>query len=442
MNTATIPHKKSAQRWLKAPMPRHLTQSISLEESPLPPLLSVAVAMIGTLLFVFLFWASFTYVEEIASAAGQVVPSSYVQSIQHPDGGVVKDIMVEDGQLVEQGQELLRLDGTNANADLGQMLSRQKSLQLNAARLRSFVANNNARTLDEDQTAILNSMREARAGQQKVLQDQIAQKQKELKALDATRSALQKNVALMDRETRMHEEMAVKGIGSQLTAITSERQLNQMRGQLEETVTGQTRARDAINEAQSRSQSLDADLKQEAMKTLGQVEAELDEVNKSLSKVESAADRTTIKAPVRGVIKGLALHTLGAVVEPGKILMEIVPVEKNLLVEAMVQPSDIGNLALRQPVKIKVSAYDFSRFGNVPGFVQNISATTFQTEKGESYYKVKIKLEQPYVGNDPTRNLILPGMTVQAGIVTGNKTVLQYLLKPLQVATDSAFHER
>jgi adhesin transport system membrane fusion protein len=139
--------------------------------------------------------------------------------------------------------------------------------------------------------------------------------------------------------------------------------------------------------------------------------------------------------------KGLEIHTIGAVIEPGKTVMEIVPVEKDLEVEAMVPPSDVGHMKTGQPVKIKVSAYDFSRYGNVTGVLENISASTFQSEKKESFYKAKIKLDRNYVGNDETRNLILPGMTVQAGIITGNKTILQYLLKPLQVATDSAFHE-
>ena len=232
-----------------------------------------------------------------------------------------------------------------------------------------------------------------------------------------------------------------QGIGSQLMAMNSERDLNQINGQIGEITNQQNRAYDAIREAQNRLHSLGADLRSDAMKTLGTVEAELGEVNKSISKVESAALRTTITAPVRGIVKGLNIHTLGAVMEPGKTVMEIVPVEKSLEVEAMVSPSDVGHLKEGQPVKIKVSAYDFSRYGNVNGKLKNISASTFQTEKNESFYKARVTLDQNYVGTDSRRNLILPGMTVQASIVTGEKTILQYLLKPLHVAADNAFHE-
>jgi membrane fusion protein, adhesin transport system len=431
-----------APDWLDNLSPRALTQSITLEEARLPSLFKFSVILIGAVLTAFLSWASFTHIEETASSSGQVVPSDYIQSIQHLEGGIVRQILVKDGDLVEKNAPLFRLDSTDAEADLGQMHARQKALQSQAARLRNFVnADSSAEPLSADEAAILNSMVEARASQEQVLQDQIAQKQKELVALKSTRAALEKNVSLTQQETEMHQEMARKGYGSELTALGSERNLNQIKGQLGEVISQQNRAVDAIREAQSRLTSLGADLKQDAMKTLGTVEAELAEVNKSLAKVESAANRTVITSPARGIIKGLAVHTVGAVIEPGKTLVEIVPVDKDLEVEAMISPTDIGHIKGGQPVKIKVSAYDFSRYGNVTGMLKTISASTFQTEKDQSYYKARIKLDRNYVGNDSQRNLILPGMTVQANIITGDKTVLQYLLKPLHVAADSAFHE-
>lgn len=431
----------TATSWIEQSAPPSLTQATSLEEPRLPSFFTFSVTLIGCLLALFIGWAAFTHVEETATASGEVVPSDYIQSIQHLDGGIVKQILIREGELVEVGQPLVRLDATNADADLGQMRAKQVALQLQAARLRSFAAGDKTQKLTAEENAILSSMIESRESQATVLRDQIAQKQNELAALKATRAALEKNIALMEKETEMHEQMAKQGAGSQLMALTAERELNQMRGQLNETVSQQSRAIDAIREAQNRVTSAGADLKSEAMKNLGTVEAELAEVDKSIAKVESAADRTLIKSPVRGVVKGLELHTIGAVIEPGKTLMEIVPVQNALEIEAMVSPSDVGQMKPGQKVKIKVSAYDFSRYGNVTGTLENISASTFQTEKKESFYKARIKLDQAYVGKDKTRNLILPGMTVQAGIITGDKTILQYLLKPLQVAADNAFHE-
>lgn len=426
------------------PLPRHLTQSIALEESALPHIARVGVALIGAIMASFLIWAANTEVEEIASAMGQVIPSSHVQTIQHLEGGIVKSILVRDGQLVEQDQPLLQLDDTSAGADLGQIRAREQALAMQAERLRRFTGSGAHQdiVLSEKEQAILRSMEDARASQRAVISEQLAQKQQELKRLTSLREALEKNVALLDRENAIRQYVAQKGYGSLLTALTSERELNQMRGQLDDTTTQVEQAKDAIRESQSRLTSVDADLRQEAMKTLGQVEGELAQVRESLEKIAGTARRTLITSPMRGLVKGLSVNTLGAVAEPGKVLLEIVPVDSELMVEAMVLPTDVGHLRPGQTVNVKVSAYEFSRYGTVPGLLENVSATTFVTPDGRAFYKTKVKLERTYVGKDPARNIIMPGMTVQADIITGSRTVLQYLLKPIYVSRLTAFHER
>ena len=423
--------------------PRELTQSIALEEAAVPRVIRSAVVVISVLLVGFLVWAGMSKVEEIAVASGQVIPSGYIQSIQHLEGGIVRQIMVEDGDIVEKGQALIKMDDTAANADLGQMQARGQALQAQALRLRSFTnANSDNAKMSVEEKAILTSMQDARTGQQNVIRDQMAQKQKELQTLNATRGALEKNLGLMSQETSMYQGMAKDGYGSKLMAMTSQRELNQMRGRLDEVINQQNAAKDAIREAQSRLVSLDADLKQDAMKNLAQVDAELAEVNKSLDKVQGAASRTVMVAPVRGVVKGLSVHTLGAVIEPGKVLMEVVPADEKMVVEAMVSPNDIANLRTGQEAKIKISAFDFSRYGYAKGKLESISASTYQAKKGESFYKVKIGLDQDYIGLNPQANRILPGMMVQADIVSGEKTILQYLLKPIHAAASDALHEK
>ncbi len=427
-----------------APEPRALTQSIALEESPLPHLLSRAITLLGILMIMFLGWASFTNIDEVATAQGQVIPTGYVQSIQHLEGGIVKEIMVHDGDLVEPGQPLFRLDDTSAAADLGQMQARQQALQLQASRLRNFTGHKgdgDNKELTTDETAILSSMVVARDSQRNVLRAELSQKQKELQALQGTREALSKNIQLMEHENIIKQNLAAKGYGSQLMALESSRELNQMRGQLNETIAQENRAREAISEANSKLVSLNADLTQQAMKTLGDVEGELAEVDKTLDKYQGTASRTLITAPVRGIVKGLNVHTLGAVIEQGKVLMEIVPVNQELVIEANIEPSEIGHIKKDAPVNIKISAFDFARYGSVPGHVESLSATTFQNDKGESFYKARIKLDRNYAGHDSKANVILPGMTVTANIITGEKSVLRYLLKPIQIATEGAFHE-
>lgn len=424
--------------------PKRLTQAIALEEVKTIGILRFSVSLIGVLMFLFLFWSAFASVEEVAVASGQVVPSGYIQDIQHPEGGVVREILVQEGDLVEKGQPLMRLDATNANADLGQMRARQAALQAQATRLRSFAGNDNNtdHALSPDDKTILQSMEEARTNQMNVARDQIAQKQKELAAATASRQALEKNVGLKRQEYQIYQQTLARGSSSKLMSLTAEQELNQLEGQLKEAQNQEIRAQSAVSEAQNRLQSVGSDMKQDAMKNLGQVEADLAELNKSITKQESAADRTTLTAPVSGIVKGLSVHTIGAVVEAGKLIMEIVPVGQDLVIEALVSPTDIGNVKINQPVKIKVSAFDFSRYGSVPGKVQRVSASTFQDEKGQSFYRARIQLDHNYVGQTPGINLILPGMTVQADIITGQKTVLSYLLKPLNTVQETAFHER
>ncbi len=424
--------------------PSSLTQSIALEESPLPGLIHTTVTLIGAILLVFFLWAAFAKVEEVAVASGQVVPSGYIQNIQHPDGGVVTEILVQEGDLVEKGRPLLRLDATDANADLGQMQARMNALRLEASRLRLFsgAAVDQGHKLTGEEKAILDSMEDARENQRQVIKDQIAQREKELAGIIATKSAIEKNVTLKREENAMFQDTFKRGSSSRLTALASQRELNELEGRLKEITSQESRAVDAVSESKSRLQSLDADLKQDAMKKLGAVEAELSEINKSIGRQEGAAGRTVLTAPVRGIVKGMTVHNLGAVVEAGKVIMEIVPVDEELIVEALILPADVGNVKVGQPVKVKVSAFDFSRYGSIEGTLESISASTFQNEEGQFFYKSRVKLKQNHVGQNAQSNLILPGMTVQTDINIGTKTVLQYLLKPIQQTTQNAFGER
>lgn len=424
--------------------PSGLTQSIALEESSIPKLMYSIVTIIGAILFVFLIWSAIAKVEEVSVASGQVIPSGYIQDIQHPDGGVVQEILVHDGDMVEKGAPLIKLDATDANADLGQMEARREALQLEAARLRLYTGQTpkSNHVLSAEEKDILASMEDARNNQRSIIRDQIAQREKELSALEATKSALEKNVTIKREENELFQSSLQRGSSSRLAALTSQRELNDLEGRLKESVMQQSQAKDAVNEARSRLQSLDSDLKQDAMKKIGAIEAELSEIKKSIGRQEGAAVRTVLVAPVRGIVKGLTVHTLGAVVESGKVIMEIVPVDEELMVEALLSPADIGNIKIGQTVRVKVSAFDFARYGSISGKVDTISASTFQNEEGQFFYKSRIRLDHNYVGKDAKNNMILPGMTVQADINTGTKTVLQYLLKPVQMATQNAFSER
>jgi len=423
--------------------PQHLTQSIALEEARLPRLTRNSTIIAGLALAVFVGWSSVTNVEEIATSQGEVAPSGRVQLIQHLDGGVVKEITVRDGDLVQAGQLIIQLDDTSARADLGQSRARLGSLEMQASRLRQFVniGDLSGGSLNEDERAILTSMEEARETQRTVLTDQIGQKTSALSQLRGNRRALQQNLDIQRRENEMRQTMALRGLISRLDAMASQRELNELEGRLNETIQQERQAEGAIAEAESKLISLDADLRQQAMKELGTVEGDLAETRESITKYQGIVDRARMTAPMNGVVSGLKVNAIGSVVEPGKVVLQLVPADQELVVESNIAPSDMGNVRTGELVRVKVSAYDFARHGAVTGRLESVSATTFQTEDGKSFFKARIKLDQSFVGKNPERNPILPGMTVQADIVTGQKTILDYLLRPVQLAMETGFHE-
>ena len=396
------------------------------------------------ILSLFLIWGHFTVFDESISATGQLLPAGHVQSIQHLEGGTISAIYVEDGELVDEGQKLLRLNGDNAGADLSQMQSREEALKAEATRLKSFSSHQNGEAnlqLTKDEKAILTSMEQSRDSQRAVLDMQILQKQKEFQSLSSTKAMLNKNLTLLKSENKIKASLAAKGFGSQLMAITSQRELNDAEGKYDEIISMEARAHDALDEVVSKRKALDADLLQQAMKRYGEVQAQLAELDSALAKLQDAASRTLITSPVRGYVKGLGIHTVGGVVEPGKVLLEVVPVNSPLILEAIIEPQDIARVHEGAQVKIKVSAYDYARYGYATGHVSNVSASTFQTAEGRAFYKTKIALDQPYIGKQDSGARLSAGMTVDASIITGEKTVLQYLLKPVYTLNEGAFRE-
>lgn len=285
-------------------------------------------------------------------------------------------------------------------------------------------------------------MESARSKKRIVLEDKIAQHTQEMKRLKDNIVNQRENVRIIEKENAIRQDLVQKGISSQIVALESQRRLNEARGELK---TSQNRVKEAekqIAESRSRLESLDADLHEAALKELGQVETELAEIDETQSKMRLNLDRMEIRAPTRGLVKGLSTHTIGGVVGSGQLLMEIVPMRQELFVEAKIQPKDVGHIEIGQNVKVKVSSFDFARYGAVEGTITQISPATYSDEEGEVYYKGRISLTKHYVGDDPKRNFILPGMTVQADIKTGEKTVIAYLLKPIQIAREQAFSER
>lgn len=428
-----------------------LTRSVLYEETPNRNLIRLTALVIGASFLLFLIWASIVEVNEVTQASGEIMPSGYAQVVQHLEGGIVSEILVEEGELVEQGQTLLRMGGTGAEQDFVALSNRQNSLLLQAERLRALAFDqepdfSSITGGDEDaiayQNRLLESARQSYEGELSILKDQVAQKSKAVEALQAQRNAVKAELNSATELLGMKQTLEKKGSASRKDVIDSERDVARLQGEIQSIDAQISEARDAISEFQNRQQTLTVQNQEEALNELEDIENQIAENRERLTKQEARVGRMEIKAPVRGLVKGLKVNTIGGVVTAGEPLMEIVPLDQTLIVEAQIAPREIGNLRVGQPARIKVTAYDFSRYGVIDGTLEFLSATTFMNDDGGSFYKARISMDKSYVGPDETKNLILPGMTVEADIITGKKTILAYLLKPIHTSLDTAFRER
>ena len=196
-----------------------------------------------------------------------------------------------------------------------------------------------------------------------------------------------------------------------------------------------------LEEAKTRLKNLSTTLTEESMEIKSNKYSKLLEIQDSIQASKDEVDRLIIKSPVDGIVKGLNVD-IGGVIPPGGTLLEVVPLNKELIVEAQVRTQDIGHININDPVNVKISSYNYVRYGYINGFIDHISASTYLNEKGHPYYKVMVRLEKNYLGLNPERNIILPGMTVETEIITGHKSLLTYLLKPIQQSITRSFHER
>jgi membrane fusion protein, adhesin transport system len=431
---------------------RHLAQFAIVEESGISAVSRAAVIIVSAVVAAFIVWASFMRIDEVAVTFGTAVPSRSVQVVQHLEGGIVREILVEDRAMVEAGQVLVRLDPIQASAELEQAQSRRAGLAIKSERLRAFVENRQPdfsgfgvkyAPMIVDQLDILRANSERWSSQRKVFEEQIMQKREEIRAAQNQQRSAEEQLKLVSEEVGMREQLYNSGYSSKVDFYAVRRQRAAVEAELSRLRGQEATAAKALEELAKRIGDLDNNIRQDTLGELGTVSTELVQVEESMSRLHDRVNRLEIVSPAKGFVQNLKAKTVGAVVPAGGMLMEIVPVDDELLVETRISTRDVGHLHSGQKVIIKVASYDFVRFGSVEGTLRDISATTYVDEKdNQPYYKGWVLLEHPYVGKTEGQNRILPGMTVQADIITGDKTLLQYLLKPLQASFSQAFRER
>ncbi len=421
-----------------------------VEDPGVRPLTRAAILLSGVSVTAFIAWASLTPVQEVAVSFGEIVPAGAVQTVQHLEGGIVAEMLVRQGEMVEPGQPLLRFQGAATQSSRDQMLVRQRALRAQAERLGAFAdgrepdfsAFSDNPDLMAENARLLVSQIEARDNQRKILADQAQELRSLLQSSQAQLASVNTNLGFAESKVALRADLVEKGLNSKLLLIEAEREraaAMSERQRLEGVIAG---TRSNLNGNASRLTELDGRLRQEALDKLGAVNTELAELEKMLDGQEDRVERLVSTAPARGIVQELPVKTVGGVISPGGVVARLVPVDDELVADVRVSPRDIGFVKVGQPVKVKIQAFDYTRFGRVEGKLESVSPTTFLDEQKQPYYQARVRLGTNHVGNADLHHVLVPGMTVQADITTGEKSLIQYLLKPVYTTIDGAFRER
>jgi adhesin transport system membrane fusion protein len=403
----------------------------------------------AVVLLVLVLWASLAQVEEVTRGDGRVIPSRQLQVVQSLDGGVVSEILVTEGQMVEAGQLLLKIDETRATSGVRESAAQGFALRARQARLRALAegaafkppASSNpeeARILKEEH--LLYETRRSELGTMIAInQQQLQQRQQELSEMRARKSAAERALDLAQQELNKTRPLLASGAVSEVDILRLDREVSRNRGDIEQATAQMARVQASIGEAQRKIQETGLAFRNEARKEMADVMGKLNALNEGAVALADKVDKSQVKSPVRGRVQRLLANTVGGVVTPGKDIVEVVPLDDQLILEAKVQPRDIAFIPPGQAATVKFTAYDFSIYGGLEAKVENISPDTEVDEKGNAFYLVRVRTTR---ANFSEKLPVIPGMTAEVDILTGHKSVMSYLLKPVLKARAYALRER
>ena len=421
-----------------------------LEDSPW--FTRITVWVVSVCILSALVWAYFAQLEEVTRGEGKAIPSSKIQVIQNLEGGIVSEIFVREGQVVEQGAVLLRLDDTRFLSSRGETEADRQALLAKAERLSAEAEGRplnipadiqrEAPQLAEDEQALYQSRQHRLQSEQRTLGEQLRQKTQELAEFRAKAQQYRASMGLLQQELNMSQPLVATGAISQVEILRLRRSLVEIRGSLDATNLAIPRAESAMDEIKSRIEESELSFRSEAFKELNEVRTQLQKITANSVAIDDRVSRTTVVSPVRGIIKQLKVNTLGGVVQPGSDMLEIVPLDDSLLIEAKVRPQDVAFLHPGQKAMVKFTAYDFTIYGGLKASLELISADTITDEEGNSFYLIQVRTDKSHLGSPEHPLLIIPGMVATVDIITGNKSVLDYLLKPVLKARAEAMRER
>lgn len=397
-------------------------------------------------------WAYYAEIDEIVRGEGKVVPRSENKIVQNLEGGILKELLVKEGDIVKKGQILLRISNEKSKADYE--ATNLKSLELTAriVRLEAEVSgldfnvedfkNNRVIHYVENEKKLFDINYNNLEIQISVLEEQLKQKINDLSSAKSSLSYLRNEYSLINQEIKIAEPLVKRKLRSKADFLKLKREANNIRKELSQIRYLIPKTESIITEYKSKISEIKDTFKKEAQEELNKTVAELERVNATINNLKDKVVRTNVYSPSNGIIQQIFFKTIGGVIKPGEYLVEIVPTGETLLIETKVKPADIAFIHFQQKAKVKFTAYDYSIFGGLEGKVVKISADTEVDENKESFYTVHIQTNKNHLTKDGKELSIIPGMVVNVDILTGKKTVLDYILKPILKAKQYTFTER
>ncbi len=400
----------------------------------------------------FILWASFASIDEIARGDGDIIPSGENQMIQNLEGGIVEEILVKEGDVVKKGQLLIRIDNQKSKSSYGSNAIKADSLEAKIVRLEAEASSEEFNPSSElieripefirNEESLYITNKKQLNSKLSTLEEQLIQKKGELAESKRSMKDIKASLGFITKELKMIKPMVQKGVKSKIEFYQLQRQANDIRERYNGVKLSIPRLESSVKEVENKLQEAKLSYQSDAKLKLNEAVAEFKSFNVTSTALHDQVKRTLVKAPMNGIVQKLFVHTVGGVVQPGANILEIVPSDTNLLVEVKIKPSDIAFIYFSQKAIVKFTAYDFAIYGGLTGEVVHISADTITDQKENVFYTVRIKTDKNFLGNEKKPLKIIPGMTVSVDIITGKKTVLDYILKPILKTKQYTFTER
>jgi HlyD family secretion protein/adhesin transport system membrane fusion protein len=425
-----------------------LILAMELEETRPPATASRLIAALAILVAAAILWSALTPVEEVARSRGAVVPAGDVVAVQHLEGGQVAEILVEDGDVVAAGQPLIRMSPASAQARVDQLAAQRDALSLSLARERAiagrggFSGDGADPALAREQTALLAAEEASTGAQRDVLDAQVGETTARIAALERQIAEAREAARLAVEERLAQEQYLQDGVGTRDRLVRAREAAADATQRLVGFEAELSVAREQLAVATLRRGEFDAIAQTDRLRSAADILADLTMVEAELRDAQDRMDRLVVAAPIAGVVTDLQIKAVNSVIGAGAPILQIVPVGDRMVVETQVDPRDIGRIETGQTVSVRVDAFDFATFGALEGVVERISPTTFAAENGQAFYRVRVALDQPYFGQPGDGLAVTPGMTVEADIKAGDRSLLAYLMRPITRGWARSFNER